>query len=378
MMMSSAWSGHEAILRCPTTRQALSLLSESEIAGTNAAIGSGLLRHANAEARPLESSALGTPDRKVIYRIEDDVACLLPELAISATHEGEASRDEDSAGVRRFYDEYGWRKNPSGSYNDTADFTDTRAVSAYYGSACNHRIVRQLRSGRYLLDAASGPIPHAGYLQFSKNYDFRICLDFSITALREAKAKLGAKGLYVLGDITRLPFAEASIDDVISLHTIYHVPRALLATAVDELVRVVGPDGRVVIVSTWASSPLMGTAMKGRSALGKLKRLLLGRLRPAPAPAPDTPQTHELYFAPFDYDRYRSEIASRHPTTLRLWSSTSVPFQKAFFADNRVGLLSAKLVLTAERLLEPLAARYGQYPMFVVDKGSTIEPSMSP
>jgi len=45
-----------------------------------------------------------------------------------------------------------------------------------------------------------------------------------------------------------------------------------------------------------------------------------------------------------------------------------MPFQKAFFLDNRFGLLSAKLVLAAEQLFEPLAARYGQYPMFVVSK----------
>jgi hypothetical protein len=140
----------------------------------------------------------------------------------------------------------------------------------------------------------------------------------------------------------------------------------MAATAVDELVRVVRPGGRVVIVAIWASSLLMRVAMKGRAALGKLKRVLLAR--PRPASFAEAQQEHELYFAPFDYERYRSEIASRPDTRLRLWSATSMPFQKAFFADNRFGLLSAKLVLAAEQLFEPLAARYGQYPMFVVNK----------
>jgi SAM-dependent methyltransferase len=324
----------------------------------------GLLRHANADARPLAGGAFGRPDRKVIYRIEDDIACLLPELAIAAKHDGNV-RDRDSAGVRRFYDEYGWIKNQAGNYNDTADFADMRPVTTNYYSACNRRIARQLRRGRYLLDAASGAV-HQDYIQFSTHYDFHICFDFSITALREAKAKLGAKGLYVLGDITCLPFANDSIDDVISLHTIYHVPRAMAATAVDELVRVVRPGGRVVIVAIWASSPLMSVAMKGRAGLEKLKRALLGR--PRPALFAEAKREHELYFAPFDYERYRGEIASRHDTSLRLWSATSAPFQKAFFADHRFGLLSAKLVLAAEQLFEPLAARYGQYPMFVVTK----------
>src|SRR6516165_1479867 len=110
-MTNKAWSGHEAILLCPTTRQPLSLLSDEEIAEANAAISSGLLRHANADAPPLEGGALGTPDRQVIYRIEDDIACLMPDLAIAATHDGKA-RDADSTSVQRFYDEYGWMKNP--------------------------------------------------------------------------------------------------------------------------------------------------------------------------------------------------------------------------------------------------------------------------
>ena len=364
-MTNEAWAGHHAILVCPTSRQPLSLLSDSEIGEANSAIAAGSLRHANVEAQPLAAGALGTPDRQVIYRIEDDIACLLPELAIAAKHDARA-RDRDGAGVRRFYDEYGWVKNQAGSYNDTADFTDMRAVAAYYGGACNRRIARQLRSGRYLLDAASGAIPCQDYIQFSSRYDFRICLDFSITALREARAKLGAKGLYVLGDITCLPFASDSIDDVISLHTIYHVPRAMAVTAVDELVRVVRPGGRVVIVATWVYSPLMNIAMKGRAALEKLKGVLLAR--PHPASQAEAKQAPELYFAPFDYERYRSEIAARHDTRLRLWSATSVPFQKAFFVNSRFGFLSAKLVLAAEQLFEPFAARYGQYPMFVVSK----------
>ena len=94
------------------------------------------------------------------------------------------------------------------------------------------------------------------------------------------KAKRGNKGLYVLGDITWVPSASESIDDVIPLHTIYHVPRAMAATAMDGLVRVIRRGGRVVIAATWASSPFMKVTMKGRSALEKLQRALLSRPRP--------------------------------------------------------------------------------------------------
>jgi SAM-dependent methyltransferase len=364
-MSGSAWREHAGILRCPVTGETLTLLSAEEVAKANRDIVAGRLCHPQDQARPLTSEALGTPDRATIYRIEDDIACILPQLALTTYPDEAAPLDVNSAGVQRFYDEYGWLKNQSGKYNDTADFTDTRAVSVYYAKQCNRRVSSQLRSGRYLLDAASGAIPHPDYVEFSQGYDFRVCLDFSLTALREAKAKLGAKGLYILGDLTRLPLASDAIDDVISLHTVYHIPENQLATAVDELVRIVRPHGRVIIVSVWASSPLMDVAMAARRILGTVKRSWPGTRARSPAPAP---QGCGLYYAPFGYRRYLNEIAARHPTHLRLWCSTSAAFQKAFFAENWVGLACARLDLTAETLFEPLFARYGQYPMFVVRK----------
>src|SRR5262249_5909506 len=117
MMANEPWAGHEAILLCPISRQPLSLLSDDEVGEANSAIVGAFLRHANADARPL-AGALGTPDRKMSYRIENDIACLIPELAIAVKHDGN-TRDRDSAGVQRFYDEYGWIKNQAGSYNDT-------------------------------------------------------------------------------------------------------------------------------------------------------------------------------------------------------------------------------------------------------------------
>jgi len=114
--------GIEANLLCPITRQPLSLMDESEIREVNAAIVGSLLRHANADARPLAGGAFGTPDRKVIYRIEDDIACFLPELAVAANHDRKA-RDRESTGVQRFYDEYGWIKSQAGS-------STTRPISA--------------------------------------------------------------------------------------------------------------------------------------------------------------------------------------------------------------------------------------------------------
>lgn len=65
-------------------------------------------------------------------------------------------------------------------------------------------------------------------------------------ALREGQKRLATdKGIFILGDLTNLPIADGVIDDAVSLHTIYHIPADLQATAVDEIVRVLKPPGQL-------------------------------------------------------------------------------------------------------------------------------------
>jgi len=218
------------------SRRPLNLLNDTEIRESNSAIVGGLLRNANALAGPLAGGAFGTAVRKVIHRIEDDIACSLPELAVAPSHD---RHRRDRTRVRHLYDQYARIRSQVGSYNDTADFTDMCAITAYYSGACNRCIAPQPRSERCLLDAASGVIPHQDDIKFSAHCNFRICLDLSITTLRDTKSRLGNKRRYVLGDITCLGFASDSIDDMISPRTSYHVPHVMAATVVDELVRVI-------------------------------------------------------------------------------------------------------------------------------------------
>lgn len=88
------------------------------------------------------------------------------------------------------------------------------------------------------------------------NYTRRICLDFSIEALQEAQRKLGGRGIYVLGDVTNLPFRDDAIDAAISNHALYHVPADEQATAFRELWRVIRPGGRAVVVYSWKAALL--------------------------------------------------------------------------------------------------------------------------
>jgi SAM-dependent methyltransferase len=241
--------------------------------------------------------------------------------------------------------------------------SDPRSAVRDYQRRCNERIVGQLSRGRFLLDVASGPIPHPEYLDHSRNYDVRVCVDFSIRALREARRQLGDRGLYLLGDITRLPLAADVIDAVISLHTIYHLPANEQAAAIDELERVVRPGGRVVVVYTWRSSLLMQVIFRARSMAGKIRHLFR---RPVPPGA--APSMAALFFCPQDHGWFVREVASRRRVRLRVWSAVSAAFHDRFVPENRAGRAVLWAVARLEDWCPRFCGRFGQYPLFVLDK----------
>jgi SAM-dependent methyltransferase/uncharacterized protein YbaR (Trm112 family) len=360
------------ILRSPITRQPLSVLSPEELAEGNRRLEARALLHRDGTPAltPL-TFALGTPGRSEIYRVEESVAWLLPDLALVDPNAVQApSMAAEKKAVQSFYDDYGWGKTDASLYNDTARFTDTRPAARRYQGYCNARIGRELAGGRYLLDAASGAIPHAEYLEFSRHYDIRICVDLSIRALREARAKLGDAGLFLLGDITRLPLASNAVDSAISLHTVYHVPQSEQTAAIDELLRVTKRGGRVVVVYTWPSSVAMSVAFGLRRGLARIKHALFRKGNPTASALTPDPAMPPLYFLPRDYGWFLHDIAARHPARLKVWSAVSMKFQAHFFSEGSCGRLALAAVKWFEDRFPWLAGRYGQYPMFIIDKRS--------
>jgi SAM-dependent methyltransferase/uncharacterized protein YbaR (Trm112 family) len=361
------------ILRCPVTGEQLTVLDSAELVTANQQIRNRERQHNDGTPVNLPlTDAIGTRSRANIYRVAEDVLWLLPDAAlVTPSQASQRALSAEKSVVQSFYDDFGWVKNVGGQFNDTSEFTVPREIARKYRVTCNRRISGHLSGGTSLLDVASGAIPHPEYLDFSRNYQVRICVDFSIRALREAREKLGERGLYILGDITRLPLAAGAVDAAISLHTIYHVPETEQSRAVDELIRVCKPGGRVIVVYTWATSAAMTTAFRIREFFGSLKRL--GRRdtsASANAEGSGKPDIPPLYFHPQDHDWFEREVASRHDVRLLVWSATSQMFQVRFLSDNKVGRAILRIVVALENAFPRLAGRFGQYPMFVFDKAA--------
>lgn len=80
-----------------------------------------------------------------------------------------------------------------------------------------------------------GPLSEPEYILYSAGYMHRVCLDLSERALKEARDKVGGHGLYVMGDVSNLPFREGTLDAILVSHVLYHIPEDEQANTLRQL-----------------------------------------------------------------------------------------------------------------------------------------------
>lgn len=181
------------------------------------------------------------------YPYKDGVVCLLPP------DEGPLQ-----LAVKEFYDREGWAESGD-TFGDTQRFVDMRPAPFRFTRACMRRLGRHFRKGgACLLDAGCGPIAHEELLEYGAKFDRRICVDLSAHALRIAQRKLGDRGVYLQGDLSRLPLKDETVDAALCYHVIYQLPYELQPLAFTELWRVLKPGGVAVVVYWWPDAPLAG------------------------------------------------------------------------------------------------------------------------
>ena len=273
--------------------------------------------------------------------------------------------------VRDFYDQVGW-KTIDGIFVDTLKFADRRPVVLQYFETIHRRARAHLKTGggRFILDAASGPIPHPEQAVYSEGFDYRICLDFSFEALLAARAKLGSKGLYILADITRLPLPDDSMDAVISLHTLYHVPANEQETALREIYRVLRPTARAVVVYSWGQHSIL---MKLTSPNRRINRRIAAFLKrkEAKSELPHVPPVN-LYFYTHPYSWFQRVLGSMGSFKLACWRSVSVDFQRAYIHERFYGKQILAALAWLEETFPWISGRLGQNPMFIIQKARLV------
>ncbi|MCO6454611.1 MAG: class I SAM-dependent methyltransferase, partial [Pirellulaceae bacterium] len=327
-----------------------------------------------------------TRDGRYRYAVRQQIVLLLPELALVAA--GADSQRGPQAGlraekqrVRRFYDEVGWTIDDRGVFDDAARFEDRRSVSAEYIHRCHLRVARHLPpAGRYLLDAASGPVQYPEYLAYSRGFERRVCVDLSFAALQAARRNLGPRGIYILGDITNLPLRDGAVDAAVSLHTIYHVPADEQATAFRELSRVVRPGNPAVVVYAWKSPWIRLLKLPPR--LARLPVRIASRLadwfarRLGADQAGKSPADSPLYFHAHSCGWFTRQ-AWPFEFEIHCWRSVSVDLLQSYFHRALAGRAALRALFQLEESMPGLLGRRGAYPLIVLRRNQAGKPEAS-
>ncbi len=366
---------HLPILRCPLSNQRLRAMEISETVQLNESIARGECRHHDGTPvlERLEAGVISV-DGKLIYRVQDNILRMLPGDAIvqpcdSFNRQGETGTHDSGEAVQQFYDRIGWKKVDEKTYADASQFEDLRAVSNEYISNCHRRVTRYIqRNGKYILDAASGPIQYEDYLVYSDSYDFRICVDLSLLALKEASRKIGNKGVFIQANITNLPLMENCADAVVSLHTIYHVPCEEQFSAFRELYRVLNPGATAAVVYSWASRSTFMRFMFLPFTVLRLPLRLLRKLKARPTKPVGTSNEPTLYFFCHRRKLLEEELGKFCDFDLVVWRSVNVPFLHSYVHPWLFGKQVLSLVFSLEETFPRFFGKVGAYPLIVMHK----------
>ena len=366
MTTDSSLGNYAEIFICPMSGQKLKFYDEQSLLKWNDLIHRGEITDlaGNTVSEPLQQ-AFVTDDENLLYPIRENILMILPTSAYALgcdAKKWQLRSCTKTENVKAFYDSEGWQQQEE-TYKDAQDSEDLRQISSQYIQNCHHRLKRYLpQQGKFLLDIASGPVQYDAYQQYCDNFDLRICADISIQALKQAQNRMQSKAIYVLCDITKLPFRTNALDACISLHTIYHVPKDDQLRAFAQLHRVLKPSGKAVIVYSWGKHSFL---MK--CTLGPLKFLykILRGLRIGSKSA-------NIYFHANNYAWITKVLGKRFQIDLYPWRSINVPFMKIFIHR----WLGGKFILNSFYFLEEkypkLMSRIGAYPVIVINKSNTV------
>jgi SAM-dependent methyltransferase len=292
------------------------------------------------------------------------------------------SSSEVKQRVRSYYDRFGWQKDADGYRDQSAD---ERELVADYWRNGRRRVKRLLPQGRYLLDAGCGPILRPEQADLYKDYAVPVCVDFSETALREARGRQASGCHFVQADVTMLPFRPGAFDGVLSSHVIYHIPAEEQGRAMSEVHRALAPDGTGVILYEFPDTPLLvasralssagDAARRARRMAGRVKRRLAGggaAPRPAPTAAAQPEETSPSP-RPYFFAHDRRWVEAQLPAgsfEIRSWVSLDTGITWRHFRDTERSRRALAFVSWCEDRFPRLMGRLGTYPMIVLQKGA--------
>jgi ubiquinone/menaquinone biosynthesis C-methylase UbiE len=253
-------------------------------------------------------------------------------------------------GISKFYGTEGWEIK-DGATEDARRWEDLRECAKEYVSKCRLRVLRHIpEKGENMLDMASGPIQYEEYLEYSKHFKKRYCIDLSAKALEDAKRRIGNHGVFLQGSFFDIELKENFFDCTLSLHTIFHIDKDRQEEAVRKLIKVTKHGQPVIIVycnpQNWFSSMPI-----------RLLKRLIGK----------SAVSSNIYFHPHTLNWWNRFLDVADINILP-WRSFGSGHQKRLIPDNRLGKKILSILFKLEDNFPHLFAKHCFFPMIILTK----------
>lgn len=265
--------------------------------------------------------------------------------------------------VSKFYNTVGWETEGEIT-EDARRWEDLREHAKGYVSKCRLRVLRHIPdNGVNILDMASGPIQYKEYLEYSKNFKKRYCVDLSSGALEKAKKKIGDHGVFLHGSFFNIPMERNFFDCAVSLHTIYHIDKDKQEEAVRKLIYVTKPGKPVIIVY---SNPNTFVSFLKSSLPFRLLRRVKSILK-KPEKKRKQEEDLSLYFHahPIEWWNRFSDIAS---VNILPWRSFDSDNQKRLIPNNKIGRKMFDVLFNLEERFPDFFVKHFKYSMIILTK----------
>lgn len=360
-------------LKCPISGNKLQPISQAEL---EKLLGESIQLEKSFKGHSL--SLLIDTSKNYYYPVYDDIYCLLPDYAKTVNKNNTLDENDAATKIkksnREFYDSVGWEMKED-DFKDAELFEDLRPISQDYIQKCRSRLNNYLLdSGEFIVDVASGPVQYDEYVEYSQNYEKRICVDFSISALKQAQKKLGDKSYYVLGDVTNMPFQDNSIDTVLSIHTIYHVPKDEQLTALNEIYRIQKPGNNALIIYSWGMHSLLIILFFFPFWIWRMVkavvydtytfiRTLFSR-REGEYFRKNV--SRGLYYHAHSYRYFKKYLSFKYRVVV--WRTVAKPFQHVYIHKFLLGRQILSLLYKLEDKFPKTFGRIGSYPLIIIEK----------
>ena len=248
--------------------------------------------------------------------------------------------------IYKFYNNFGW-KEKNNIFKDDELFEDLRDGSKSYVSKCRKRLLKYIpKKGNHILDFASGPIQYKEYLEYSKNFRFRHCVDFSQDAINTAKKRLKKKGKYYCNDFFKINFKKNFFDCILSIHTLYHIKKNEQKNAVLKLIKISKKGTPIIIVY---SNP--------DTLISKIKKKILKPKK----------KSQQIYFFchPLQWWKKFNKLAD---VEIVPWRSFASSHQKLIFPNNFIGKIMFKAIYFLEENFKNFFIQNFQYHIVILKK----------